>query len=157
MTLWNSPWCWGRLRAEGEESVKEWDGCMASPMQRTWTWANFRRWWGTGKPSMLQSMGSQRVKPTEWLNNDSMKRASLVAQLVKKLPAMQETWVWSLGWKDPLEKGMASYSSILAWRIPWTDESDGLQSMESQRVYTLFISEPGSHLYSDICFYLLVI
>ena len=46
--------------------------------------------------------------------------ASFVAQLVKNLPAMQETWVQSLGWKDPLEKGKATYSSILAWRIPWT-------------------------------------
>ena len=46
--------------------------------------------------------------------------ASLVAQLVKNPPAMQETWVRSLGWEDPLEKGKATYSSILAWRIPWT-------------------------------------
>ena len=46
--------------------------------------------------------------------------ASLVAQLIKNLPAMQETWVPSLGWEDPLEKGMATHSSILAWRIPWT-------------------------------------
>ena len=46
--------------------------------------------------------------------------ASLVAQLVKNLPAMQETWVQSLGWEDPLEKGKANYSSILAWRTPWT-------------------------------------
>ena len=47
-------------------------------------------------------------------------RTSLVAQLVKNLPAMQETWVQSLGWEDPLEKGTAIHSSILAWRIPWT-------------------------------------
>ena len=67
-----------------------------------------------------------------------MKRASLVAQVVKNLPAVQETWVRSLGCKDPLEKGMATYSSILAWRIPWTEESGGLQSMGSQRVlYTV--------------------
>ena len=46
--------------------------------------------------------------------------ASLVTQLVKNLPAMQETWVRSLGWEDPLEKGKATHSSILAWRIPWT-------------------------------------
>ena len=46
--------------------------------------------------------------------------ASLVVQLVKNLPAMQETWVQSLGWEDPLEKGKATHSSILAWRIPWT-------------------------------------
>ena len=49
-------------------------------------------------------------------------------------PAMQETWVWSLGWEDPLEKGMASHFSILAWRIPWTEEPGGLQFMGSQRV-----------------------
>ena len=47
-------------------------------------------------------------------------RASLVAQLVKNLPAMREAWVRSLGWEDPLEKGMATHSSILAWTIPWT-------------------------------------
>ena len=60
--------------------------------------------------------------------------ASLVAQLVKNLPAMQETWVWSLGWEDPLEKGMATHSSILSWRIPQTEEPGGLQSMWSRRV-----------------------
>ena len=53
--------------------------------------------------------------------------ASLVAQLVKNPPAMQETWVPSLGREDPLEKGMATHSSLLAWRIPWTEEPGGLQ------------------------------
>ena len=52
--------------------------------------------------------------------------ASLVAQLVKNLPAMQETWVRTLGWEDPLEKGMATHSSVLAWRIPGTEEPDRL-------------------------------
>ena len=52
---------------------------------------------------------------------------------VKNLPAMQETWVPSLDGEDPLEKGMASLSSILAWRIPWTEGPGGLSSMESQR------------------------
>ena len=61
-------------------------------------------------------------------------QASLVAQIVKNLPAVQETGVQSLGWEDPLEKGMATDFSILAWRIPWTEEPDGLQSMGSQRV-----------------------
>ena len=61
-------------------------------------------------------------------------KAFLVAQMVKNLPAMGDTWVQSLGWEDPLEKGMAMYSSILAWRIPWTEGSGGLQSIESQRV-----------------------
>ena len=53
-------------------------------------------------------------------------RDSLVAQTVKSLPAMQETWVPSLGWGDPLEKEMATHSRILAWKIPWTEEPDGL-------------------------------
>ena len=53
-------------------------------------------------------------------------RGSWVAQMVKNLPAMRETWVPSLGCEDPLEKGMATHSSILAWRIPWTEEPGGL-------------------------------
>ena len=59
-------------------------------------------------------------------------KASLVAQTVKRLPAMQETWVRSLGQVDPLEKGMATNSSILAWRIPWTEEPGRLQFTGSQ-------------------------
>ena len=57
-----------------------------------------------------------------------------MAQRVKNLPAIQETWVQSLGWEDPLEKGIATHSSILVWRIPWTEELGGLQSIGSQRV-----------------------
>ena len=60
--------------------------------------------------------------------------ASLVAQTVKNLPAMQEICILSLGWEDPLEKGMISHSSILAWKIPRTEEPGRLQSMELQRV-----------------------
>ena len=63
-----------------------------------------------------------------------MKWTSLVAQMVKRLPTMQETRVRSLGWQDPLEKGMAIHSSTIAWKIPWTEESGRLQSMGSQRV-----------------------
>ena len=61
-------------------------------------------------------------------------RASLVAQLVKNLPAVQETWVQFLSQEDTLEKEMATYSGILAWGISWTEEPDGLQSVGSQRV-----------------------
>ena len=60
--------------------------------------------------------------------------ASLVTQTVTNLLVMQEIWVPSLGREDPLEKGMATHSSILAWRIPWTEELVGIQSMGSQRV-----------------------
>ena len=60
--------------------------------------------------------------------------ATLVTQIVKNLPAMWETWVQSLGWEDPREKEMATHSSILARRIPWTEEPGGLQSTGSRRV-----------------------
>ena len=61
-------------------------------------------------------------------------KASLVAQMVKHLPAVQETQVRSLGQEDPLEKKTATHSSILAWEVSWTEEPGGLQSMESQRM-----------------------
>ena len=64
----------------------------------------------------------------------SLEMASLVAQTVKRLPAMWETWVRFLGREDPLEKEMAIHSSTLAWKIPWTKEPDRLQSMGLQRV-----------------------
>ena len=60
-------------------------------------------------------------------------QASLVTQMIKNLPARQETWEGSLGREDPLEKEMAAHSSILAWRIPWTEGLGGIQSMGSQR------------------------
>ena len=73
-----------------------------------------------------------------------------MAQTVKNLPAMQETQIRSLGREDPLEKGVAAHSSVLAWRIPWTEEPSRLQSMGSQRVghdwvtNTFFLSNVGS-------------
>ena len=69
-----------------------------------------------------------------WILTFSFNYAFLVAQMVKNLPAMQETQVQFLGQEDPLEKGMATQSSILPWRIPWTEEPGGLQSTGSQRV-----------------------
>ena len=63
-----------------------------------------------------------------------LERASMVAQMVKNPPAVWESWVQSLGWDDFLKKGMATHSSILAWKIPWTEEPSRLQSMGLQRV-----------------------
>ena len=60
---WKRPWCWKKLKVE--EGDRGWDGWMASPIQWTWTWAHSGRWWGTGKPGVLQSMGSWRVQATE--------------------------------------------------------------------------------------------
>ena len=68
------------------------------------------------------------------LNNLLNYLASLVDQTVKRLSTMWETRVWSLGLEDPLEKEMAIYSSTIAWKIPWTEEPGGLQSMGSQRI-----------------------
>ena len=64
----------------------------------------------------------------------SLYGVSLVAQMVKNLPAVQEAWLWSLGREDSLKKGMATHSSILAWRIPWTEEAGRLESMGLQRI-----------------------
>ena len=68
------------------------------------------------------------------MDNTQQAGDSLVAQTVKHLPTMQETWVQSLGQEDPLEKEMATHSSTLGWKIPWTEERGRLQSMGSQRV-----------------------
>ena len=62
LTHWKSPRCWKRLRAECVEGIGGWDGWMASLMQWTWTWANIRRWWGTERPGVLQSMVSQKFR-----------------------------------------------------------------------------------------------
>jgi len=71
--------------------------------------------------------------------------ASLVAQTVKRLPVVQETWVLSLDWEDPLEKEMATHSSTLAWKIPWTEEPGRLQTMGSQRVGHDWVISYGPH------------
>ena len=73
----------------------------------------------------------------------------MVAQMLKNPPAMQETWVWSLGLEDPLEKGLATHSSALAWRIPWTEEPGRLQSMVSQRVRHDWVTKCG-HAHTHI-------
>ena len=179
------PWCWERLRAGVEGDDRGWDGWMASLIQWTWVWVESGSWWWTGRPGVLQFMGSQRVRhdwATEmnwsfpvlnylpefaqthihwvtdaiqdlilycpllllpvvfpsirvfsrqlalcirWPKYWSFEFFGFISiyplnKLVKNSRAMRETWVWSLGWKDPLEKGKATNSRILAWRIPWT-------------------------------------
>ena len=82
-----------------------------------------------GDPSSIPRQGSYPGEAIGYPVQYSW--ASLVAQMVKNPPAMQETWGQSLGWEDSLEKETATHSSILAWRIPWTEEPGGLQSKES--------------------------
>ena len=75
----------------------------------------------------------------------------MVAQRVKNPPAMQDTWVWSLSQEDPLEKGMATNSNTVAWKIPWTEEPGGLQSMGSQRDRTERLTlSPSQRFYTMI-------
>ena len=69
------------------------------------------------------------MKLFRWPSENELSLSTLVTQMVKNLPAMQETRVQTLGWKDPLEKGMATHFSILAWKIPWTEEPGRLHFM----------------------------
>ena len=69
------------------------------------------------------------MKLFRWPSENELNLSTVVTQMVKNLPAMQETRVQTLGWKDPLEKGMATHFSILAWKIPLTEETGGLQSV----------------------------
>ena len=86
--------------------------------------------------SVKQRSTSLVIREMQIKTTTHSKGASLVAQLVKNPSAVQETWVWSLGGADPLEKEMATHSSILVWRIPRTEEPGGLQSMGSQELDT---------------------
>ena len=98
-----------------------------------------------GDPVLIPGSGRSPGKGLGYLLQDSW--ASLVAQMVKNLPAMQEAWVRSLDWEDPLEEGMATHSSILTWRIPWTEEPGGLQSMGLQRIGYDWVTK-HTHAYS---------
>ena len=85
-----------------------------------------------GDPGSIPGSGSSHGEGMGFLLQYSW--TSLVAQMVKNPPAMQETWAQSLGWENALEEDVVTHSSILAWEIPWTEESGGLQSMWFQRV-----------------------
>ena len=98
----------------------------------------FKSLFHTSVPLFLFCNKFYFLKPSDLVlinRNDKFQPwSSLVAQMVKNQPAVQETWVQSLGWEDPLEEGMATHSSILAWKTPWTEEPGGLWYMGSQRV-----------------------
>ena len=126
LTHWKRPWCWERWKAGGEGDDRGWDSWMASPTWWAWVWASSRSWWWTGKPGVLQSMGSQRVgqdwaTELKWIirirefnkmqHTKSVKNclcytqmtwASLVSQLIKNPSVTQEIPIWFLGREDPL-------------------------------------------------------
>ena len=116
LTHLKRPWCWENWRLE-EKGTTGWNGWMALPTQWAWVWVNSGSWWWTGRPGVLQSMGWQRVGHNWATELNWWSCSFLNAQTVKNLPALQETWVQSLGWEDPLKEGIATHSSI-AWRIP---------------------------------------
>ena len=100
-----------------------------------------------GCPSMvyLENLGQYPAVPLQVTVNFSTVGACLVAQMVKNLPAMQETWIWSLDREDPLEEEMTTHSSILAWRIPRTNEPGAVQSMRLQRVRHNWVTKTHTH------------
>ena len=127
----------GRRRRGG----RGWDDWMASLTQWTWISASCRTQWRTVKPGALQSMGLQRVGCE--LANKQQQFDGWKTSSCENTP--WETRVWSLGWEVPLENGMAIHSSILAWRIPWTEKPGGLQSMGSQRVGHDWLTNTHTH------------
>ena len=112
----------------GSSQPRDWTqvSCIAggfftiSATRKAW----FDSWYNAGDPGLIPGLGSS---PGEGIGYPlQYSWASLVAQMINNLPARQKTWVWSLGWENPLEEGMAAHSSILAWRIQWTEEPDKL-------------------------------
>ena len=140
---WKIPWTEkpGRLQSMGSQRVwHDWATSLS-----LFTFMHWRRKWQPTSVLLLPSMGLDRVGH-DWHDLAAAAAAgegigyplqyfwaSLIAQMIKNLLAMWETWVPSPGWEDPLEKRMATYSCILAWRSPWTEEPGRLQSMGSQK------------------------
>ena len=123
-THWKRPWSWERLKA-GEEGIRGWDGWMASPMQWTWTWANFRRWWGTERLVVLQSMGCEESDTIGWLINNS-------SIWVPYLCLKYSPFLWDRGfhlhrnWKcqlltfpPPSSQRMCTWFRICQAPLPW--------------------------------------
>ena len=139
---WKIPWTEepGRLQSMGSLRVgHDWATSLS-----LFTFMHWRRKW-QATPVFLPGesqggwslvccclWGLTELDTTE-VTSQQQQQATLVAQRVKNLPVMPETWVQSLGWEDPLEESVATHRSILAWRIPWTEEPGGLQSTWLQR------------------------
>ena len=139
----------GKIEDRKRRGYRGWDGWLATLTWWTWVCAGSRRWWRTGRPGMLQSMGSQRVNVTEWLNNNNPSDLCLSVVVLERIflsnhfkslfhthqfSSVQSLRVQSLSQEDPLEKAMATHSSTLAWKIPWMEEPGGEQSTGLQRV-----------------------
>ena len=117
LTHWKRPWCWERLRAGGEGYYRGWDGWMASPTWWTWVWVNSGSWWWTGRPGMLQSMGSQRVRhnwATElnWTsyNKKNLEMKVKMYHFVVVVWSLSPVWLW-----DPRDCSMPDFT--ISWSL----------------------------------------
>ena len=163
---WKIPWIEepGRLQSMGSLRVgHDWATSLS-----LFTFTHWRRKWqptpvflpgesqGRGSLVGCRLWGRTELDTTEATSQQQQQQhvywSSLVAQIVKNMPVMQETWIWSLGQEDPLKKGMATHSSILAWRVSWTEEPGRLQSVESQRIGHNWATNTSTILFSQQCF-----
>ena len=97
LTYLKRPWCWQRLRVEGEEDDRGWDGWMASPTQWTWVWVNSRSWWWTGRSGVLQSTGSQRVG-RYWATELTELTVSHMVTVFQHHNCTQSPWSFAYSW-----------------------------------------------------------
>ena len=144
LTHRKSPWCWARLRAEGEEGVRGWDDWMASPMQWIWTLANSGRWWGTGRPCMLHSMGIAELDMTTWLNN------SIVFGISDIYTFNLFQWIWCNAKIVPIlasSNGFLNFLSSPHWSLKFLN----FLFFEDSQDYLLhfFTSPKISHLFKN--------
>ena len=136
---WEDPWRKGILQYSGLENSMD---CIVHEVAKSWTrLSDFLFYFPYHKINPFNMCSSVTFSIFTRLCNQGFS----VAQMVKNLPTMWETWVWYLGWEDPLEEGMVTHASILAWRIPWTKEPDKLQSLGSQRVRHDWVTDTHTH------------
>ena len=127
LSLWEKRKLW----PSNKWKMRRWSWCVHVTVGFPDSSAGKESTWNAGDPSLIPGSGKSTEEGIGYPLQYSW--ASRVAQLVKSLPAMQETWVQSLGWEDALEKGKATHSRILAQRIPWTVQSMGLQGVTTER------------------------
>ena len=148
------PWCWERLKAEGEEGDRGCDGWMASPIQWTWTWAKSGRWWGTGKPSVLQSVGLQRVRhdlATEQQQNKGFGakgRIQPILNINRKPLRLQFLWFTK---RIHRRRGMETFASYLLVTVDVLSESVMTEWQWKNNVFHVNWSYFEFSLCSNLC------